>query len=360
MKNKTAYLFSADIVRVMAIICVVIIHTFNAVQARIDFLGGTSWWIANFLGSVSRVSIPLFIMLSGFLIMGKNESFAKTLQRTYRRLIIPLLAWTVFYLLWNAGSPSFKGLATFFPRLFSGGAFHLYFLFILAGLYCFAPFLRSFLTVEQKVKKILLFFFLSIGFLFTLGQYSFNKCGDTNAFTLWIPYLGYFFGGYVLGNIKTSNSLKKLSFLAFTGGFAITAIFSFIHLYLRRENLGSLQPESCISPYFDNYLSFNVVLMSFAVFFLLFHFNFGFAGNLTIKKIVHSLSRASFGIYSIHIFVIEVIERTLNLRIETLQIGLLSYLFLKWFFVFGISYFLTLLGMQTPFLKKAFGVWEKK
>lgn len=358
MNNKSSYIFSADVVRVVAIICVVIIHTVNIVHARIDFLGGISWWISNILESAARIAIPLFVMLSGYFILGKKETFPQMLTRTKNRLLIPLVAWTIFYLVWNAGKPSLTGLLTFFPRLFSGGALHLYFLFILAGLYCFAPFLTSYLSTHKDSSKSLLWFFLSTGLLFTLGQYILNQC-ISNSFILWIPYIGYFFGGYVLGNSKPNASHKKLAGAALGLAFVWTAAFNFIHMYLVREGSAGFQVKGCIDPYFNNYVSFNVLIMSFAAFFLLFHFDYKFIGSEKVRKFIHSLASASFGIYLIHLFVVEVIERTLNLRIDSLKIGLVEYMVLKWFVVFGISYGLTLLGLRTPIIKKAFGVKEK-
>jgi len=96
MNKKPSYVIQADVIRVIAIVAVVIIHTANAVYTRLDFFGGFTWWIAIILDSLSRISIPLFIMLSGYLMLGKNETLEKTFKRINLKILIPLIFWILF------------------------------------------------------------------------------------------------------------------------------------------------------------------------------------------------------------------------------------------------------------------------
>src|SRR5438309_1203479 len=108
MKKISSYNIAADIVRVLSVVCVVIIHTANAIYARPDYFGGLSWWIALLLGAFSRIAIPLFVMLSGYLLLQKDETLEKSLIRATKRILIPLVFWTLFYLWWGNGNPKIQ------------------------------------------------------------------------------------------------------------------------------------------------------------------------------------------------------------------------------------------------------------
>lgn len=356
MKRVSSYIFSADVIRVLAIVLVITIHTFNEVHARTDFLGGASWMVTNVIVSLARISIPLFIMLSGYLILRKNESFGASLTRAMGRVMMPLLIWTVFYLVWNVGRPSLLGLQTFIPRLYFGGIIHLYFLIIMVGLYMVAPFISAYVHAHSPVSlKKMVIFFLGVGLILTVGQYVFKQCMD-NSFTMWIPYAGYFLTGYVIGVQKPSNSYIKYSLLLLSIAFLVTAYFNYLHLFYIREGMQGFSAEGCISHYFDNYVSINVMIMSISAFALLFHADYSLIRYKKIRTIIGSIAKASFGIYIVHIFVLDVIERVLNLRIDTVHMGLLPFILTKWLVVFAVSYTIALWGMRVPYIRRAFGV----
>ena len=108
MKTIKSYNFALDAIRTAGIVGVVLIHTVNSVSERPDFFGGVSWWFAIILNSASRICIPLFIMLSGYLLLSKDEDYKTTLKRIVNRLLIPLVFWTTLtYVLSNPESPGY-------------------------------------------------------------------------------------------------------------------------------------------------------------------------------------------------------------------------------------------------------------
>lgn len=63
MDKKSSYIFSADVIRAVATLGVVSIHSVIAVYARPDFFNGLSWWFAIILDSLFRSSVPFFYSL---------------------------------------------------------------------------------------------------------------------------------------------------------------------------------------------------------------------------------------------------------------------------------------------------------
>lgn len=54
--KKPGYIFSADVIRGLAIFGVVTIHIANEIYTRLDFFGGSIWWIASLLNSIFLIS----------------------------------------------------------------------------------------------------------------------------------------------------------------------------------------------------------------------------------------------------------------------------------------------------------------
>ena len=76
MEEQKKYFYSADIIRAIAIILVVIIHISSELVNTPRIFLTPDWWFANFIDSLARVAVPLFIMLSGFLILHPGKSYS--------------------------------------------------------------------------------------------------------------------------------------------------------------------------------------------------------------------------------------------------------------------------------------------
>ncbi len=355
--NKSSYIFSLDVMRVLAIWGVIIIHVTNAIFTRPDFFGGSLWWITIILDSLSRVSIPFFILISGFLILRKEESFTQSLNRIFFRIIIPLVFWLIFYMWYRSGIPSITFVnVSIFWRLFFANVYHLYYLVIIIGLYFVAPFLRAYLKGASSDSKIFLMRILLLLGIIEVGlQYIFHACGTENFFTKWVPYTGIFVAGYVLGH-DTRKFNKFLLFFGYGAGLIATIGFNYLNVDLLLHKNFFFSPAGCLSNYTDYYLSINVLIMSLCAFILLFYANYQRIQNYAwITNSIQSIARAAFGIYLIQPFVARFLEMQFHLAIDFSPLPLAELIFLKLILVFGISYVITTIGRRIPVVKMVFG-----
>lgn len=191
--------------------------------------------------------------------------------------------------------------------------------------------------------------------IYTALQYVFNICGSgSNFFTYWIPYAGLFIAGYVLGNkAKDVKKVKLLTVLSLSG-FAVTAMLNYYMLYATLHNQGFLKATGCLVNYSNDYLSINVIVMSLCAFVLLLHFPYDFIKNIVLHNLIHSVAKASFGIYLIHLIILHILDYKLHL-FDHLSI-LWVLVFVKWLTVFIVSYIATLLFLRIPIIRKLFGV----
>jgi len=355
LENKLSYNFSADFIRVIAIFGVVTIHIADAIYPRLDFFGGKIWWISIILDSLCRVSIPLFIMLSGYFILNKNESLQKSLKRAFWRIFIPFIAAVIFYSWWRYGKPSIGEINfSILSKIFFVNVYDFYFLVILLWLYAIAPFIRAYLQKSSpKDQSFLMKALLILGCTQVLFQYLLGSC-TSNFFTQWIPYTGLFIAGYILGN-KNKFNIIKLS-AAYLFSFGVTLGFNYLYYYLAVHHFNFMSPRGCLSQYFDNYLSVNVVIMSISAFLLLLHAKFDkLKNNVIVSKVVYSIARAVFGIYIVHLAVARFLEMQFHLAIDFTSLPILLFLPVRLFSVFILSYLLVLILSKIPLVRQIVG-----
>jgi surface polysaccharide O-acyltransferase-like enzyme len=58
---------------------VVFLHSAGPVLYKYNEVGPSNWFVANVYDSIVRVCVPLFFMISGFLLLYKDESLAEFL-----------------------------------------------------------------------------------------------------------------------------------------------------------------------------------------------------------------------------------------------------------------------------------------
>lgn len=351
--KKPQYNFTIDVIRVIALSGVILIHTANVIYARLDFFGGINWWIANILNSAARISVPLFLLVSGSLLLAKDTSFEPMLKRIATRLLLPLFIWTCLYALWDGKDFSLSAFSLpFLTIIFTGKIFHLYFLVILSGLYFVTPFLRSFLSQHPfSVHITLTRFLLILGALYGLLQFVLSRCSLENMFSLWIPYTGLFLAGYVF---KEKLAIKTSILLAgYVTGLLITVGLNYVYYEALTKNVTLFSTPGCIAHYPDYFLSINVLLMSLCSYILLLKVPFEKLINTQGKTIIKSIANASFGMYLSHLFLIYLIDAKLHAFDYITPLWLA--LFLRCFVIFLLSYGLTVVAMRIPAIKYIFG-----
>jgi surface polysaccharide O-acyltransferase-like enzyme len=188
-----------DQVRVLAAVAVVAIHVV-APWVAAGASGEQVWMTANVVDSSLRWCVPVFVMTSGALLLDPRhqQPVAVFYRRRAARVLVPLLCWTALYLAvrvwWLDPGTDRQELLNAVAR---GSPFlHLYFLFLLVGLYLVTPLLR--LVVQQSSARRLGGFVAVLTLLGVADQFLQSCCdaGEPNAVTRFLPFLGYYLGGW--------------------------------------------------------------------------------------------------------------------------------------------------------------------
>lgn len=357
LKKIKNYSLNADVIRVLATFGVIVIHTANSIYERPDFFGGISWWFSIILNAVSRISVPLFIMLSGYFLLRKDRHFPEVLTRITERLLLPLFFWTTFTYI-TADPKNYSDIfhLNYYLRFFSGNVFYYYFLVILTGLYFISPLLRSFIKTEKlKTQKKMAICFVLVGVAETAVEFMSKTCALENAFTKWVPFTGLFVVGYLITKGAFKEIKIKTAQLFFVLGLITTVVLDY--LYFSEGSLTVLRTNypGCLSQYSDYYLSFNVTAMTISAFVILISMNMNFIKGRFLKKIIYDISRLSFGIYLVHLTVVTFWDKVLGWDADHAYFPLWLYLIFRIFGIFAISYIVASILSRNKFTRRLIG-----
>lgn len=82
--NRIVYM---DVLRVIACFAVIMIHSSSSYV--IENLGSLNFWIGNVSDSLARIGVPLFVMVSGALMLDEKYNFsAQKLIEHIKKMII--------------------------------------------------------------------------------------------------------------------------------------------------------------------------------------------------------------------------------------------------------------------------------
>src|SRR5262249_47848051 len=139
-----------DQARSAAALAVVVLHVAAGVVGGVSDSTSFAWWVGNIVDSAVRWCVPVFVMITGTLLLDLEKpmgSFSAFYVRRAARLGGPLVFWSALYLIYNAARDYLKfghvDLDTLAGMLLAGQPhYHLWYLYMLLGLYLSAPFVR--------------------------------------------------------------------------------------------------------------------------------------------------------------------------------------------------------------------------
>jgi surface polysaccharide O-acyltransferase-like enzyme len=201
-------IFWLDVLRVFATVAVVFLHVSAEVVTGITDTKTFSWWAANLYDSAVRWAVPVFVMISGALLLGHShkESFTQFYRKRSSRVIIPLVFWTAAYFAFISHYYGQIELKTALISIVLGKPYwHLWYLYMLVGLYIITPFLRTYVASssikERYALIIVIFTFAALNA--ALNYFVFNNIISDmqTVFTMFVPYVGYYICGQNKDNI---------------------------------------------------------------------------------------------------------------------------------------------------------------
>ena len=136
MKEKN---YNLELIRMISFIFVIVIHVSNYYCRAYGDITIGEYNFSLLLNLLARISVPCFFMITGALLLGRQESLHKHAKRIFRFLIV-LLVWSVIYMIWNA--VYMKDPYQIKDLLYKPVEQHLWYLYAMIPIYLVLPFFQ--------------------------------------------------------------------------------------------------------------------------------------------------------------------------------------------------------------------------
>lgn len=330
--------YTIDTLRTIATLLVILLHVSAeyVIKGMNDLTFDTSFWIGNIVDSFSRICVPLFVLISGMFLVGRNETFEQSYQKRASRILIPLITWTIIYLLYQISISFITDNAIdiksiLISAILGNPFYHMWYLFMIIGLYLITPVINNSIS---KASRNNLWIVATLLLLFGMLNSSYDKfMNNKSFFILWfVNYLGYFILGYLIKDSKRSFSIFGLSIVYIISSLLI----AFLSLYTIK---------TYDSLYFYGYLTPFVIIGSLS-FYKLFH-------QLKLgENIFSKISHLTLGIYLIHAGVLDALRLGLRLLdINTLNNPIIG-IPMKFIITFFISILVAWIISKIKYIRK--------
>lgn len=302
--NRIAYI---DVLNVVSALAVVFLHVNSCFWA---YKGEESlkWWrSANIIESIFYFAVPVFFMITGATLLDYPQKYSNKeyFKKRIRKTVIPYIVWSLIgliisvfllkkvplneinvkYIIKGLIENRFVGIYWFFTALFC--------------VYLSVPLLAS----VKETKKISIYSYIlvfsmviNIFIPFLISVLNFNVDVSQYQISVSFGYLFYVLCGYVLNNIKIKKIYRVVVYVLAIIGLLMHIIGTY-YLSIRTDQIVRT---------FKGYNNFPCTLYAIGVF--LFIKNITIKFNEKILSFFTALSRYTFGVYLIHIFLVDGVE----------------------------------------------------
>lgn len=311
--GKTKRIFYYDVLRAIAIIGIVFCHA--AGYFVLTGMGNPNFYIAAFFDCFRDFSIPIFVMLSGALLLTRKDSLVDFFKKRLSRLLIPFAFWAAISIIYSSiyikhafsmshaidillAAPGTVGVAFWFIWMI---------IIVYIGIFIINKIIEfgNVRTANFEKNFITALTVLSVIFIICteLGLFSsFNS--KLFYFVSFLSYIiiGYFIAHYDYAGCKIStNMMIALTFLVSLGLYSYY-IFGFV------------VPKSISANHFVYKGYFNLLILTLSVnIFVLFKYLaktriFIDMEERGLGKSLITISKYSFGIYLCHYIVLNMLK----------------------------------------------------
>jgi len=312
-KERVLYL---DVLRIIAILGVLALHVQVTVfNPEIYYL----FW------SIATYCLPIFFMISGAIFLNKETTIKLLYSKYILRIVTAFIFWSFLY--------AFIRTKGTFVEAFLKGEYHMWFIFVIIGLYMLVPLFKKIIE-NKKILKYYLGISFIVGILIPSLQ------------SLLTPFLG---SNLAFNTITEMPSQLHLSFFA-------SQFYFVMGYYLYRYGIPKakripiylLGLVCVITTIIYKNAAINEAIYGIAVFLLFKEIVSKMQIKPNVSNIIGKIAKLTFGVYLVHILVMKVVLNSIQL--PALNTFILFPILLV--IVYLISLFVAYLFSNIPILNK--------
>ncbi len=297
-KCKTRYLY-LDLLKIMSAIFVVFNHYSYAIvtDSYVSKVAMTIMFV------VCKVAVPIFIMTTGALILGKKTDYKEIFTKRIFRIAVPLIVVSAIYCFIFSDGLNISNIGNFVFSLFmqydvNYSPYWLWYLYTLIALYIMTPFLQKMLRnfKTKDYKMFFLFFVIGLGilnFVVSIFNIFFDISTNFNSGLLNVLFsniVGLYVFGFYIFNHKITLQVKNTSWIILSLSLIVGLLFSFYGVYYKGGTFDST----------TNWWDLFIILSSCSIFILFKYYFEKIKVCSFVDKLINVCSGSSFGVYLIH------------------------------------------------------------
>ena len=342
--EKTNRIIYFDYLRIFAIFAVMILHI-SAQNWYTTDVSSFEWQVFNFFNSAVHWCVPVFVMISGSLFLSKEIPIKTVYSKYILRLVVSFVIWSAIYACFT-GNHLIDRLYAFVR-----GHYHMWFIFMIIGLYICIPLIKPIAYDKNKSK-----YFLSIALIFVFvipevitltkdfSGVQINTIADIiekdisdMKMNIVLGYTSYFIFGYVLNKVSLKKRHRIAIYLLGLGSFVTSVVLNFIV---------ALKTQTACGHYSGGF-TINTLLETTAIFIWFKHRQYSADKKYVV---IQNLSKYSFGAYLVHVLIIEQLE--VRFGLNTLSFNPILSILCLCVIVFTGSFFISAILNNIPLVKR--------
>lgn len=323
-----------DILNALACLCVIGMHCNGIVH---EFDGSAAWAQSMVVETLAYWAVPVFFMLSGATMMNYRERYStkEYFKRRWKKAGIPFLFWTIVIGIaqYISGNMKWSGIKGLVEQFLNCQFEPVYWFFIpLFMIYLCMPVLTKLYT-DRKV----LWYLVGVGVFFEgilpfLHSWQIIAYNSDFRFPMTSGYILYPILGYLIHTTEIPPKYRKCIYIL--GGWG--AFFRYTYTYLASFRDGTLNQLTW------GYLNWPSLLLSVAIF-VFIKYAGAYIRADKLKRGISKLARASFGVYLIHVLIMEAIITIFKINVYDAW-----WRFLGAFIVYGVSWLIVRVLQKMP------------
>lgn len=287
-KQTKVYL---EVLRIVACFFVIVNHTNSAIFLQ-ETPGTFLWSISLLYFWLCKVAVPIYVMISGCLLLKRIDDYKKHSLRIVRILVVLLLFSVFYYVKDGLAAGKTLSIKSFFVTIYNTPATNaLWYLYLYIGVLLFLPLFQR-MAVNMKKTDYVYMLVLTLGFfgIVPMIQHIFPIFSYYNHLTdAFIPaWVGIFFFGRFVDEYLELTGRRALIALG-TIGVMIAAMYV-LTCYEYRYS-----PDNYM--FFDECTFFPIVLASGGIFYVVKYIYMRMQENKKRDYVITTIGGATFGIY---------------------------------------------------------------
>ena len=287
-----------DNARAISCILVIVTHILGPWVYQLDHFGEINRFFIITFFTISKLCTPTFLMISGSLLIQKDYSDLTKHKLRIKRLFSSFMLWSlvyiVFYTFLNISRGKHYTIDTYSSFLkdsaLHGAAYHLWFMYLIIGIYLCMPYLS---ILCKRVTKLQLIVFFSIWGISLIVNLLMDYNSNMEFISNGIGYLGYLF----IGNLITKYNINGKIRIRYASIIFIFGVITTLALaYYQLSNSHTISSKTF------HRLNINIAFVAIGFFMMIKSFMYE-------NQLIKSISKHSLGIYYIHLFLIMLLNK---------------------------------------------------